>query len=44
MEGGEERTERGEGQVVMNVLLFAVCRLQYVCVCVCVGAVALGHL
>lgn len=24
MEGGEERTERGEGQVMMNVLLFTV--------------------
>ena len=52
MEGGEERTERGEGQVVMNVLLFTACCLQYgcvcmhVCVCVCmhVGAVAVGHL
>lgn len=36
MEGGEERTERGEGQVVMNVLLFTACCLQYGCVCVCV--------
>lgn len=42
--GGKERTERGEGQVVMNVLLFTARCLQYGCGCVCAGGVPLGHL
>lgn len=38
------RVRGGEGQVVINVLLFTAGCLQEGCVCMHVGALALGHL